>query len=147
MMRHVKRSQIAKILIPGSYGKRTVASVGRILKAVQVSVGELSPAKEILLKQKALKLIRLERHLQELTEVFMELCQVKIHKNMHILTSMKGIEEKSAMNFLIEMGEDIKQFGSHKKLIAMAAPLPLSINQVRMEKGRSPSEATDLSDE
>jgi transposase len=39
---------------------------------------------------------------------------------MNILTSMKGIGEKTAMNFLIEMGGDIKQFESHKKLIAMA---------------------------
>ena len=39
---------------------------------------------------------------------------------MDILTSMKGIGEKTAMNFLIEMGGDIKQFESHKKLIAMA---------------------------
>jgi transposase len=39
---------------------------------------------------------------------------------MDILISMKGIGEKTAMNFLIEMGGDIKQFESHKKLIAMA---------------------------
>jgi hypothetical protein len=52
MMRHLKRFQIAKILIPGSYGKRTVASVDRILKAVQVSVGKLSPAKKSFLNRK-----------------------------------------------------------------------------------------------
>ena len=119
-MRQLKRSQIAKILIPGSYGKQTAASVDRILKAAQVSVGTSSPTKEILLKQKASILIQLEGHLQELTEVLMELCQAKIHEDMDILTSMKGIGDRSAMNFLIEMGGDIKQFESHRKLIAMA---------------------------
>ena len=33
---------------------------------------------------------------------------------------MKGIGEKGAVNFLIEIGGDIKQFESHKKVIAMA---------------------------
>ncbi len=119
-MRQAKRSQIAKILIPGSYGKQTRESVERILKAAQVSVGTSTPTKEILLKQKASILIQLEGHLQELTEALKELCQAKIHEDMDILTSMKGIGEKSAMNFLIEMGGDIKQFESHQKLIAMA---------------------------
>jgi transposase len=119
-MRQLKRSQIAKILIPGSYGKQTRASVERILKAAQGSVGTSSPTKEIILKQKASLLMQLEQHLQELTDMLIELCQAKIHEDMDILTSVKGIGKNTAMNFLIEMGGDIKQFESHKKLIAMA---------------------------
>jgi transposase len=119
-MRQIKRSKIAKILIPGSYGKQTRASVDRILKAAQGSVGTSSLTKEIILKQKASLLIQLEQHLQELTDILIELCQAKIQQDMDILTSMKGIGEKTAMNFLIEMGGDIKQFETHKKLIAMA---------------------------
>jgi len=64
--------------------------------------------------------MQLEQDLQELTDMLIELCQAKIQQDMDILTSMKGIGEKTAMNFLIEMGGDIKQFESHKKLIAMA---------------------------
>jgi transposase len=119
-MRQLKRSQIAKILIPGSYGKQTRASVERILKAAQGSVGTSSPTKEIILKQKASLLMQLEQHLQELTDMLIELCQAKIHEDMDILTSVKGIGKNTAMNFLIEMGGDVKQFASHKKLIAMA---------------------------
>ena len=119
-MRQLKRSQIAKILIPGSYGKQTTASVDRILKAAQVSVGTSSPTKEIILKQKASLLMQLEQHLQELTDMLTELCQAKIQQDMDILPSVKGIGKNTAMNFLIEMGGDIKQFESHKKLIAMA---------------------------
>ena len=119
-MKQAKRSRIAKILIPGSYGKQTNASVDRILKAAQVSIGTSSPTKEIILKQKASLLIQLEEHLQELTDILIELCQGKIQGEMDILTSMKGIGEKSAVNFLIEIGGDMKQFENHKKVIAMA---------------------------
>ncbi|MBM4324212.1 MAG: IS110 family transposase [Deltaproteobacteria bacterium] len=119
-MKQAKRSRIAKILIPGSYGKQTNASVDRILKAAQISIGTSSPTKEIILKQKASLLTQLEEHLQELTDILIELCQGKIQGEMDILTSMKGIGEKSAANFLVEMGGDMKQFGNHKKVIAMA---------------------------
>jgi transposase len=119
-MKYVKRSKIAKILIPGSYGKQTDASVERIVKAAKASIGTASPAKEIILKQKVSLLMQLEEHLQELTNILIEHCQEKMRRDMDILTSMKGIGEKTAMNFLIEMGGDINQFESHKKLIAMA---------------------------
>jgi len=36
----------------------------------------------------------------------MELCQAKIQEDTDILTSMRGIGEKTAMNFLIEMGDN-----------------------------------------
>ena len=52
--------------------------------------------------------------------MLLELCQSRMEEDMSILTSMKGIGDKTATNFLIEMGGDITQFGSHKKLIAMA---------------------------
>jgi transposase len=41
-------------------------------------------------------------------------------RDMDILTSMRGIGKKTAMNFLIEVGRDVKEFESHKKVIAMA---------------------------
>jgi len=119
-IKQAKRSQIAKILIPGSYGKQTDASVDRILKAARGSVGTSSATKEIILRQKASLLIQLGQHLQELTDILIELCQGRIKGDTDILTSMKGIGKKTATNFLIEMGGDIKQFESHKKVIAMA---------------------------
>jgi transposase len=119
-IKQAKRSKIAKILIPGSYGKQTDVSVDRIVKAAQVSVGTSSATKEIILRQKASLLIQLEEHLQELTDILIELCQGKIRGDMDILTSVKGIGEKTAMDFLIEIGGDIKRYESHKKVIAMA---------------------------
>ncbi len=119
-IRQLKRSKIAKILIPGSYGKQTHASVDRVLKAAQGSVGTSSLTKEIIIKQKACLLMQLEQHLQELTDMLIELCQTKIQKDMDVLTSIKGIGEKTAVNFLVEIGGDIKLYESHRKLIAMA---------------------------
>ena len=124
-IKQAKRSKIAKILIPGSYGKQTDVSVDRILKAARVSVGTSSATKEIILRQKASLLIQWEQHLQELTEILIELCEGKVQGERDILTSMKGIGEKSAVNFLIEIGGDIKQFESHKKVIAMASLDPV----------------------
>ena len=119
-IKQAKRSKIAKILIPGSYGKQTDVSVDRILKAAKVSVGTSSATKEIIIRQKASLLIQWEQHLQELTDILIELCEGKIQREKEILTSMKGIGEKSAVNFLIEIGGDMKQFESHKQVIAMA---------------------------
>ena len=136
-IKQAKRSQIAKILIPGSYGKQTDVSVDRILKAAQVSVGTSSATKEIILRQKASLLTQLEEHLQELTDILIELCQGKIQGDMDILTSMKGIGEKTAVNFLIEIGGDIKQFESHKKVIAMAGLDPAVYQSGKIDrKGR-----------
>ena len=45
-IRNLKRSRIAKILIPGSYGKQTEESVDAIRKAAQISIGTSSLTKE-----------------------------------------------------------------------------------------------------
>ncbi|MGA2333722.1 MAG: transposase, partial [Syntrophales bacterium] len=112
-IRQAKRSKIARILIPGSYGKQTDASVERIVKVAETSIGTASPAKEVILKQKVSLLMQLEQHLQELTDILTEQCKGKMRRDMDILTSMRGIGKK-------EVGRDVKEFESHKKVIAMA---------------------------
>jgi len=54
------------------------------------------------------------------------LCDEKMKKDMEILTSMKGIGEKTALNFLIEMGGDVRLFNNDKKLIAAAGLDPIT---------------------
>src|SRR5512136_2730684 len=49
-IRQAKRARIARLLITGSYGKQTDASVRRIVAAAKTSIGIASPAKEIILK-------------------------------------------------------------------------------------------------
>jgi transposase len=119
-IRRAKRAKIAKILIPGSYGKQTDESVDAIIKAAASSIGTASPAKEMIIKQKASILIQLEEHLQELTHMLIDQCQAQMKDNVDILTSIRGIGEKSATNFLVELGGDPGLFPSHRQVIAMA---------------------------
>lgn len=60
----------------------------------------------------------------------------KMKKDTKLLTSMKGIGEKTALNFLIEMGGDVKVFESDKKLIA-AAGLDPTVYESGKYKGKS----------
>jgi transposase len=115
-----KRSKVANILIPGSYGKQTDESVDAIIKAAANSIGTASPAKEMLIKQKAAILTQLEDHLQEITDMLMEQCQGQMKDDIDILTSILGIGEKSATNFLVELGGDPRLFPGHRQIIAMA---------------------------
>jgi len=115
-----KRSKIAHILIPGSYGKQTEESVDAIIKAAATSIGTASPAKEVLIKQKASILTQLEDHLREITDMLIEQCQAQMKDNIDILTSIRGIGEKFATNFLVELGGDPRLFPSHRQIIAMA---------------------------
>lgn len=105
-----------------------------IAKLAQESIGTASSTKEIILKQKTAILIQLEEHLQELTDVLIELCQSKMQEDIDILTFMKGIGEKTATNFLIEIGGDISQFENHKKLIAMAGLDPAIYQSGKLDR-------------
>lgn len=115
-----KRSKIANILIPGSYGQHTDESVDAIIKAAATSIGTASPAREVLIKQKASILTQLEEHLREITAMLIEQCQAQMKDNIDILTSIRGIGEKFATNFLVELGGNPMLFHSHRQIIAMA---------------------------
>lgn len=128
---------IEKLIIPGSYGKITAETVDTIKEAAHRSVGTASFTKEIVIKQKASILLQLDEHLQEITTLLIEHCRSIMQEDMIILRSIKGIGDKSATNFLVEMGGDINNFGNHKKLIAMAGLDPAVYQSGKHEgKGR-----------
>jgi transposase len=129
-------SNIAEIIIPGSMGKNTEASVQAIQEAAVASVGTASSTKEMIIKQKASLLTYLDEHLQEITNVLIERCQSSMKADMEILRSIPGIGDKTATNFLVEIGGDINKFENHKKLIAMAGIDP-SVYQSGKYEGRS----------
>jgi transposase len=119
-VRKARNAAIGKIIIPGSYGKMTAETVGSIKKAAQRSVGTASFTKEVVIRQKASILLQLEEHLKEITSLLTEQCESMMQEEMELLKSIKGIGNKVATNFLVEMGGDIKNYKNHKKLIAMA---------------------------
>jgi len=55
-----------------------------------------------------------------------------MEEDINIMTSLKGIGEKAAANFLIEMGGDINQFERSGKIIAMAGLDPAVYSPVNM---------------
>ena len=134
-IKNTRRAKIAKALIPGSYGKQTDESVDVIRKAAKTSIGVVSQAKEVVLKQKVAILIQLQEHLSQLSEILIELCQSQMGEDVEILTSMKGIGNQSATNFLIELGGGVDPYKSPKQVIAMAGLDP-SVYQSGKHEGK-----------
>ncbi len=113
-------AEISQILIEHSMGRNSTATTQAIIQAARTSVGTTSPSRELILKQKADVLIHLESHLKELTAMMIDLCRSDMGDDIDIMTSLRGIGDKTATNFLVEMGGDIEKFKDHRKLIAMA---------------------------
>lgn len=112
--------QLSQTLIADSYGHKREAFAAELMKAARASVGTDSSAKEIILKQQVTLLLHLEEDLQEITGILIEMSRKLMEEDINILTSIKGIGNKTAVNFLIEMGGDIKQYDDSGKIIAMA---------------------------
>lgn len=111
-------------------------SAETLLKVAQSSVGTANPSRELILRQKASILVHHEEHLQEITSTLIELCQSALEQDVQILTSIRGIGNKTAASFLIEMGGEIQMFETHNKLIAMAGLDP-SVYQSGKYEGHS----------
>jgi transposase len=111
---------LAAIVISRSKGRKSCASVQALMDATSTLVGVASPAKDLILKQKAALLIELQKQAEEIMKLILDLSGEKIQRDATILTSMRGIGDKTAFNFLIELGGDIKAFENDRKLIAAA---------------------------
>ena len=135
-IRQADHKDIAQHLMPGSYGKQTDESVHTIMRAARGSIGTATPAREAIVKQKALMLLQLKDHLESLTATLIELCQRRMQEEIDVMTSIKGIGNTTATNFLVEMGGSIGHFRTSKQLIAMAGIDP-SVNQSGKHDGHS----------
>ena len=127
---------VADIVISRSRGRKSSASVEALMSAATSSVGIASPAKDLILKQEASLLLHLEEQAEETIKLVRTLCDERMKKDMEMMTSMNGIGEKTALNFLIEMGGDIRAFGDDKKLIAAAGLDPTTYESGKY-KGKS----------
>jgi transposase len=113
-------AEINQLLVDHSMGRNSAKTTQVIIQAARSSIGTTSPSRELILKQKADVLIHLEGHLKELTAMMIELCRSDMGDDIDIMTSVRGVGDNMATNFLVEMGGDIRKFKDHKKLIAMA---------------------------
>jgi len=129
--------RLSQMLIADSYGHKREAFAAELMKAACSSVGTNSSAKEIILKQQVTLLLHLEEALQEITGILIEMSRKLMEEDINILTSIKGIGNKTAANFLIEMGGDINQYDGSGKIIAMAGLDPAVYQSGKHEgKGR-----------
>lgn len=110
---------IEKALNRKGVGTRLTYTAEDILKAARSSVATISPAKEIILQGKISTLEHLRERLDEVTKLLTDLCRSLMIEDFRIVTSIKGVNKKTAAPFLAEIG-NIRKFGSYKKLIAYA---------------------------
>ena len=132
----VDQGELTRMLIEDSYGRKRGAFAEALLKAARSSMGTPSPMKDVILKQKISLHFHLEEALQEITEMLLQTSRGMMGDDMDILNSIKGIGEKSAASFLIEMGGDIQQFDDPNKIIAMAGIDP-AVRQSGKHEGSS----------
>jgi transposase len=116
----ILRLQLTRMLIEDSYGRKRGAFAEALLKAARSSIGTLSPMKDMILKQKVSLHLHLDEAIQEITEMLLQTSRGMMGDDMDLLNSIRGIGEKTAASFLIEMGGDIQQFDDPNKSIAMA---------------------------
>ena len=136
-LRDANLDQLSQMLIADSYGHKREAFAEELIKAARSSIGSKSPAKDIILKQKIALLLHFEDALQEITSMLIKMSRKLMDDEINLMTSLKGIGEKAAANFLIEMGGDINQFEHSGKIIAMAGLDPAVYQSGKHEgKGR-----------
>jgi len=124
---------VASIVIPRSWGRKSRVWVETLMSTASSSVGVSSPAKELVLRQDASLLLYVEEQIKETTKVLLALCTDRMKKDVEVLTSIKGIGETTALNFLVEMGTDISLYGNDKKLIAAAGLDPSTYQSGKYE--------------
>jgi transposase len=135
-LRDADLGQLSQMLIADSYGRKREAFEAELIKAAHSSIGSKSPAKEMILKQKIALLLHLKDALQEITGMLIEMSR-KLMEDINIMTSIRGIGDKTAANFLVEMCGDINQFERSGKIIAMAGLDPTVYQSGKHEgKGR-----------
>ena len=119
-LRDADLNQLFQTLITDSSGHKREAFAKTLIKTARFSVGTNSPAKEMIIKQKIALLLHLEDALQEITVMLIEMARKLMEEDINIMTSIKGIGDKTAAYFLVEMGGDINQFEHSSKIIVMA---------------------------
>jgi hypothetical protein len=70
------------------------------MDAATTSVGVASPSKDLILTQEASLLLHVEEQAEEIKKVMVRLSDEKMKRDAEIITSTKGIGDKTALNFL-----------------------------------------------
>jgi transposase len=110
---------VQKILQRKGVGTRLTYTAEDLMRAAKQSVATISPAKELILQGKVRTLQHLRERYEELTKILTENCKASMLEDFEIITSIDGINKRTATTFLAEIG-CIGNYVSYKKLIAFA---------------------------
>jgi transposase len=132
-IREAGNDVVANIFITRSRGSKPRAGIKTLMTAAASSVGVVSPAKELTLKQEASLLLHIAEQAEETMKLIRSLCDEKMKKDMEVLISVKGIGEKTALNFLVEMGGEVEMYENDKKLIAASGLDPSTYKSGKYE--------------
>jgi transposase len=135
LIKEANPRRIAKALMHSDKRKRVSVSAGEIIKAATGSVASLSAAKEFILPEKISILFHLIEKQEKITKALVELCESMMIEDLEIITSIKGISDKTGATFLAEIGR-FNDFDSPKKIIAFAGIDP-TIHQSGKFEGTS----------
>jgi transposase len=119
LVKMAKPEAIQKILQRKGVGTRLTYTAEDLLKAAKRSVATISPAKEFILRGKVRTLQHLRERYEEMTRILTEYCKASMLEDFEIITSIDGINKRTATSFLAEIG-CISNYASYKKLIAFA---------------------------
>jgi transposase len=114
---------------------RISKSKDEIIKAAQNSIASPHPAIEQLLPGKIDTLLFLNDKLDEVTNMLVQWCESAMKDDLKILTSISGINTKTAAPFLAEMG-NYRNYKTYKNFIAFSGLDP-SIHESGTFKGMS----------
>lgn len=110
---------IQKILQRKGVENRLTYTAEDLIKAAKQSVATISPAKELILRGKVKTLQHLQERYEEMTKILTEYCKASMLEDFEIITSINGINKRTATSFLAEIG-CISNYASYKNLIAFA---------------------------
>ena len=135
MVAAAKPKAIAKSLTRKGVGTRLTYTAADLIQAAHNSVATVSPAKELILRGKIAVLKQLYEQRHELTKALTAYCKAAMIEDLKIITSIPGIDNKTATAFLAEIG-NIRHYPTSKNLIAFAGIDP-SVYQSGKYEGSS----------
>lgn len=119
LVKMAKPKAIQRALQRKGVGTRLTYTAEDLIQAAKQSVATISPAKEFILQGKVRTHQHLQERYEELTKILTEYCKASMLEDFEIITSIDGINKRTATTFLAEVG-CIGNYASHKKLIAFA---------------------------
>ncbi len=119
LVKTAKPKAIQKALQRKGVETRLTYTAEDLIRAAKQSVATISPAKELILQGKVRTLQHLQERYEGLTKILTEYCKASMMEDFEIMTSIDGINKRTATTFLAEIG-CIGNYATHKKLIAFA---------------------------